>query len=216
MWFQNRRARSIKRGKLIRPIKKTPATSSYTPAITFPHPNLTLPSSAATDQRNTQRANRNNQQAIDWVRQALGHWPQNLPHSSPSVPTISPDIPEALTWRNGPSGSFESTSVFTEQTTKPIPSSSQHQCRGIRDTCTNTTSPGGVSGYLGKAQCNINLNRYQNVSVDQVVPSQFSLGCWEGALHRQGHRSMHYPQTSLGDISDLIYNAAVVTNLENI
>ncbi|XP_062845030.1 homeobox protein SEBOX [Trichomycterus rosablanca] len=215
VWFQNRRARSIKSGRLTRPVKKTPSTSNYNPAITFPLPNLTLPSSAAAGQRNIpesyQPSNRNNQQQLDWARQALGPWPQNLPHSTPPVPSISPDIPEALAGGNR----HESTSIFTAQTAMPIHSLSQHQWRGIGETGTNTASSGGVSGYLGKAQCNINMNRHQNLSVDQVVSSQSAQGCWEGRMHRQGHGHVHYPQTSLGESSDLIYSAAVVTNLEN-
>ncbi|TNN34534.1 Homeobox protein SEBOX [Liparis tanakae] len=58
-----------------------------------------------------------------------------------------------------------------------------------------------------------------HTSVDQVVPSHHQPVYWEVAQgqghhqhqnHHQHHQ--HHPQTSMGYISDLIYNAAVVTN----
>ncbi|XP_051980578.1 homeobox protein SEBOX-like [Xyrauchen texanus] len=63
--------------------------------------------------------------------------------------------------------------------------------------------PSGASSF---SDCEILL-------LCQLIPlHQASL---EGALHRQNQALSHYHQTSLGDISDLIYSAAVVTNLED-
>ena len=54
-----------------------------------------------------------------------------------------------------------------------------------------------------------------HASVDQVVPSHAQPVYWEVA-QGQGHHHHHHPQmgpqTSMGYISDLIYNAAIVTN----
>ncbi|XP_054455277.1 homeobox protein SEBOX [Anoplopoma fimbria] len=55
-----------------------------------------------------------------------------------------------------------------------------------------------------------------HASVDQVVPSHPQPVYWEVA-QGQGHHHHHHhpqmgPQTSMGYISDLIYNAAIVTN----
>ncbi|XP_058238585.1 homeobox protein SEBOX [Hemibagrus wyckioides] len=205
VWFQNRRARSIKSGRLTRPMKKSPAASGYNSEIAVPHPGPTLPVSSAVGQRNRpevyQPSNTNDQQQIsdlDWVRQALCPWSQNLPQPTPPVPSISPDLPGALQWANQASKPPGSHSVSTDQMARSIHSLPQHQWSEC---------------FSAKPQCHINQSGYSSVPMDQVVPSHATQSCWQGSMHRQGQAVMHYPQTSLGDISDLIYNAAVVTNL---
>ncbi|CAL8239867.1 unnamed protein product [Gadus morhua 'NCC'] len=54
-------------------------------------------------------------------------------------------------------------------------------------------------------------------SVDQVVPSHPQQVYWDGSQGLSHHHHHHHhpqtgPQTSMGYISDLIYNAAIVTN----
>lgn len=217
MWFQNRRARSIKSGRLTRPMKKNPVTSNYNSEITFPHPSPTLTVSSAAGQRNTpevyQLSNANDKQQIsdlDWVRQALCPWSQNQPQPTPPVPTISPDLPGALPWGSQPSKPAGSHYVSMDQMTRPMHSLSQHQWSECAEIGTHAASSGGFSG---KPQCNINQSGYTSVPTDHLVPSHSAQSCWQGSMHRQGQALMHYPQTSLGDISDLIYSAAVVTNL---
>ncbi|XP_026778011.3 homeobox protein SEBOX [Pangasianodon hypophthalmus] len=217
VWFQNRRARSIKSGRLTRPMKKNPVTSSYNSEIVFPHPDPTLTVSPAAGQRNRpdvyQPSNTNDQQQmsdLDWVRQALCPWSQNLPQPTPPVPSISPDLPGALPWASRPSKPPGSHSVSTDQIARPIHSLPQHQWSECAEIGTHTALSGGFSA---KPQCSINQIGYPSVPMDQVVPSHAAQSCWQGSMHRQGQTLMHYPQTSLGDISDLIYSAAVVTNL---
>lgn len=217
MWFQNRRARSIKSGRLTRPMKKNPVTSNYNSEITFPHPSPTLTVSSAAGQRDTpevyQWSNANDKQQIsdlDWVRQALCPWSQNQPQPTPPVPTISPDLPGALPWGSQPSKPAGSHYVSMDQMTRPMHSLSQHQWSECAEIGTHAASSGGFSG---KPQCNINQSGYTSVPMDHLVPSHSAQSCWQGSIHRQGQALMHYPQTSLGDISDLIYSAAVVTNL---
>ncbi|KAK3509298.1 hypothetical protein QTP70_028569 [Hemibagrus guttatus] len=217
VWFQNRRARSIKSGRLTRPMKKNPVTPGYNSEIAVPHPGSTLTVSSAVGQRNRpevyQPSNTNDQQQIsdlDWVRQALCPWSQNLPQPTPPVPSISPDLPGALPWANQASKPPGSHSVSTDQMARSIHSLPQHQWSEHADTGTHTASSGGFSA---KPQCHINQSRYSSVPMDQVVPSHATQSCWQGSMHIQGQALMHYPQTSLGDISDLIYSAAVVTNL---
>ncbi|KAI4891793.1 hypothetical protein NFI96_014800 [Prochilodus magdalenae] len=219
VWFQNRRARSIKSGRLTRPVKRSPGRTvnpSSNPA-SFPQPGPAVPSSSRPDRY--QVSNRSSQQSqqqrlsLDWVKQALGPWSQNLPHPTPPAPPISPDLPGALPWLTGPANQPGSPSISIGQTVRPVHSTSQQQWSEFEQVSTGSALSGGFSGHLRKPQCSITRSRHECVPAEQAVTSAH--GYWEGAVHRQGQCTplMHYPQTSLGDISDLIYSAAVVTNL---
>ncbi|XP_053340731.1 homeobox protein SEBOX [Clarias gariepinus] len=217
VWFQNRRARSIKSGRLTRPVKKNPVAANHKAEGIFPHPSPALKVSSDAGQKKRpevyQSSDTNNQQQmsdLDWVRQALCPWSQNLPRSTPPVPSISPDLPGALPWGNQPSKTPGSHSVSTDQVARPFHSLPQCQWSEHAEIGTHTPSAGGFSA---KPQCNITQNGYPSFPMDQVVPSHSAQTCWQGSMHRQGQPLVHYPQTSLGDISDLIYSAAVVTNL---
>ncbi|XP_046695347.1 homeobox protein SEBOX isoform X2 [Silurus meridionalis] len=209
VWFQNRRARSIKSGRLTRPMKKNPAT--YNSEIAFPHPG---PNFTVSPAEVYQPSNPNDQQQmsdLNWVRQALCPWSQNLPQPTPTpAPSISPDLPGAFPWQRQPSKPSGSHSVPTDQMARPVHSLPQNQWSECAQPSTHPTSSGDFSG---KPQCNINQGGYQSFPMDQVVPSHAAQNCWQGSMHRQGAPIMQYPQTSLGDISDLIYSASVVTNL---
>ncbi|XP_072548861.1 homeobox protein SEBOX [Salminus brasiliensis] len=226
VWFQNRRARSIKSGRLSRPVKRSPGrviSSSCNPAAGFHQPGPTIPPSAVPGQRSRPErylsSNTNSEHlqqlgtSLDWVKQALGPWSQNLPRPTPPAPPISPDLPGALPWGTGPANQAGTASFSTGHTVRPVHSACQQQWSEFGQISTGTGLSAGFSGHLGKAQCNINPSRHQSVSAEQVASS--AQGYWEGAVQRQGQYAtlMHYPQTSLGDISDLIYSAAVVTNL---
>lgn len=196
-------------------MKKNPATSSYNSELVSPHPGPVLQVSSAAGQRNRpevyQPSDTHDQQQmsdLDWVRQAL--CPQDLPQHTPPVPSISPDLPGALPWGSRLSKPPGSHSVSTDPMGRPVRSLPQHQWSECAETGTHTAPSGGFSG---KPQCNMNHSGYQSIPMDQVVPSHSAQSCWQGSMHRQGQVLLHYPQTSLGDISDLIYSAAVVTNL---
>lgn len=198
-------------------MKKSPVVPGYNSEISVPHPGPSLTVSSAVGQRNRpevyQPSNTNDQQQIsdlDWVRQALCPWSQNLPQPTPPVPSISPDLPGELLWANQSSKPPGSHSVSTDQMARSIHSLPQHQWSECADRGTHTASS---VGFSVKPQCHINQSGYSSVPMDQVVPSHATQSCWQGSMHRQGQAVMHYPQTSLGDISDLIYSAAVVTNL---
>lgn len=219
MWFQNRRARSIKSGRLTRPVKRGPGravSSSANLVLSVPQSGPALLPSFVPGQRNRperyQASNRNSlkpqeqESSLDWVKQALGPWSQNLPRPIPPAPPIIPDLPGALSWKTGPVNQ-PTPAVSIGQMVRPIQTACQQQWSEFGQVSTSTTFSGGFSGSFGKPQCNININsgRHHTVSVDQTATNAH--GYWEGAA------LMHYPQTSLADISDLIYSAAVVTNL---
>lgn len=81
-------------------------------------------------------------------------------------------------------------------------------------------SPAGPpSAQYGASNTSGSAGGMVQVSVDQVVPSAppqqqqmfWEVGPGQGGLHHP-HPHQAGPQTSMGYISDLIYNAAIVTN----
>ncbi|TSL28157.1 Homeobox protein SEBOX [Bagarius yarrelli] len=211
VWFQNRRARSIKSGRLTRPIKKSSVTSIYNPETSF---SPAVPVVHLNRPEVHQPFNTIDQQQIsdlDWVRQALCPWSQNLPQPTPPVPSVSPDLPGALSWPGQSLKAPESHSVSTNQIGRlKIHSLPQHQWSECPDISTHAAPS---ERFAVKTQCHSDQSRHPSIPMDQVVPSHAAQNCWQGSMHRQGQVLMHHSQTSLGDISDLIYSAAVVTNL---
>lgn len=96
----------------------------------------------------------------------------------------------------------------------PHPASTRSSYQTFRNFKPQTVAPSGAhqAVYGGGAG--------GHTSVDQVVPSHPQQVYWEvtqGQGHHHPHPHHHHhpqmgPQTSMGYISDLIYNAAIVTN----
>ncbi|XP_026873553.2 homeobox protein SEBOX [Electrophorus electricus] len=225
VWFQNRRARSIKSGRLTRPVKRSPAraiNSSCNLATSFSHPGSSFPTSAVPEPSSRperyQASNRNNHHqqqpcSLNWARQGLCPWSQNLPHPTPTAAPVSPDLPGVLPWGTRPANPPSAPSMSTAQIGRPVHSSPQHQWSEFMQTGASTAPYGGFSGHAGKAQCNANPNRNSSESMHQVIPSPAAQSYLEGPLHKHEQSVGSFPQTPLGDISDLIYSAAVVANL---
>ncbi|KAG5843988.1 hypothetical protein ANANG_G00156710 [Anguilla anguilla] len=133
----------------------------------------------------------------DWVR----HYSRTASHlAQPSTPA-SPDLPEAVLWEDG------------HRPHAPLLASARHvwptpqRWEEFSQLC--AASPG--YRHPRPQPHSATPGKYSCASVDQVVPTHPQQMYWD-IPHGQDH-AMAGPQTSLGYISDLIYNAAVVTNL---
>uniref|UniRef100_A0A8C1XET8 SEBOX homeobox n=1 Tax=Cyprinus carpio TaxID=7962 RepID=A0A8C1XET8_CYPCA len=217
VWFQNRRARCMKSKKLTAPVRRSPGrevSSNSIPVATFPPIHLDSnpeQNSGFPEQRDKPEANRGLCHHQQSLRPALSPWSQNLPHPTPTLPDISPDLPGVLQWGNRHSETPGASFFSNCPSDRLAQYSFQNQSSSHWQINCFSAHPEGFSGHQLKTYCTANQAIYSSMSVDQVIPThQTSL---EEALQRQA--LAHYPQTSLGDISDLIYKAAVVTNLED-
>ncbi|XP_029372543.1 homeobox protein SEBOX [Echeneis naucrates] len=220
VWFQNRRARSIKTGRL--PKSTKPALGVRGPGEACPGPGTSSFSTPAGLQ--------------DVFRQEQNHHPEDCPQiysdfiqiynnpvsSSPSSSCLqqhqqpllgsSSKASEPRPWEEhhqhhqqlGPALPAFLPSSFSQTMSRP-PSCHYQAFRNFKP---QSLVPSGAhqAAYGGGG----------HASVDQVVPSHPQPVYWE-VTQGQGHpRHHHHPQmgppTSMGYISDLIYNAAIVTN----
>uniref|UniRef100_A0A3B4W8V6 SEBOX homeobox n=2 Tax=Seriola lalandi dorsalis TaxID=1841481 RepID=A0A3B4W8V6_SERLL len=180
VWFQNRRARSIKTGRLPKSTKPVlgvrGSVESCSGPMTSNHHSEDVP-----------------QIYSDWIQIY-----SNPQHLGPALPGFLPSsFPQPMTrpphHHPASSRSYQAFRNFKPQSLVP---SGAHQA-----------VYGGGAGGGGV-----------HASVDQVVPSHPQPVYWE-VTQGQGHHHHHHhhhpqmgPQTSMGYISDLIYNAAIVTN----
>uniref|UniRef100_A0A671U832 SEBOX homeobox n=1 Tax=Sparus aurata TaxID=8175 RepID=A0A671U832_SPAAU len=173
VWFQNRRARSIKTGRLHKSTKPVLGGRGVVdPSAGSPALGSSKPSESHLWQEEQQHQ-----------RQHLG----------PALPGFLPgSFPQPITRQPHHSASTRSYQSFRNFKPQTIASSGAHQA----------VYGGGIAGG-------------GHTSVDQVVPSHPQPVYWE-VTQGQGHHHHPHPQmgsqTSMGYISDLIYNAAIVTN----
>ncbi|XP_062242244.1 homeobox protein SEBOX [Platichthys flesus] len=226
VWFQNRRARSIKTGRLPTSVTKpvqggrgevesSPAamtTTFSTPATLqdifwqeqshhsedLPHMysdwfqmysnSVSSPPSSSTLQQQPGPASSKASEPRPWVEE---HHRQQ--HLGPALPGFNPcSFPQPISRQPHHSSSSRSYQAFRSFKPQSLVQAGAHQAM-------YGGSPGGGS----------------HASVDQVVPSHPQPVYWE-VTQGQGPHHHHHPQmgpqTSMGYISDLIYNAAIVTN----
>ncbi|XP_054650547.1 homeobox protein SEBOX [Dunckerocampus dactyliophorus] len=222
VWFQNRRARSIKTGRLPMSTKHVlegrglsqPGSGLVTSA--FPAP-TSLADMFRPDQG----------QPCEDIPQFYSDWIQIYNNQTPNQPSLhqqpilsTPKRSESRLWeaqrqQRQQLGSTLST-FLPASFTQPIarqPQVSSHSYQAHRNMKTQSL-----------AQCGPHQSMYGgtaggHASMDQVVPSHSQSMYWE-VNQGQGHHHLHHhhphaqmgPQTSMGYISDLIYNAAIVTN----
>ncbi|XP_036379815.1 homeobox protein SEBOX [Megalops cyprinoides] len=208
VWFQNRRARSIKSGRLSRPVKRSPGREGGTTCFP-PPPSLPALGHSFTSAKlgelvgpEQHQADAGRQSYSDWVRQYSSPASHHLPQPPPPV---SPDLPESVLWDSGhrPHVGPRAPPMSIARQVHPV----QQRWDELNQLCAATP---GYSHPRAQPH-SATQGRYSCASVDQVVPTHPQQIYWD-IPHGQDHPSVG-PQTSLGYISDLIYNAAVVTNL---
>lgn len=191
----------MKSKKLSRPVRSPARAVTFNSVTSIPPINPGFSSEQRDRPDRYQTASRSPVHHQPSFRQALSPWSQNLPHPTPPPPPISPDLPGVLAWGNRHPHTSAS---FSSDRPAQHPFQNQSDCLW-QMSC--FTSPEGFPGHQLKSYCNQSI--YSSVSEEQVIPAHQA--CMDG----QSQALIHYPQTSLGDISELIYSAAVVTNLED-
>ncbi|MBN3284518.1 SEBOX protein, partial [Polyodon spathula] len=191
VWFQNRRARSIKTGKLSRPMRKDLGfgCAEHSPV------------------------QQNHQQRPVWAR--LDRTKEQLPAATglnnqtlPQRPLqhqshLSPDPHGQLVWDDRHHHRFSAARQQHQQQPPRIQRDDFSQFCSAPSYQHSKPQPDSNPRYQAMDSC------HGSLPVDQLVPSQQLY--WE--VSQLQDPSDHAPQTSLSYISDLIYNAAVVTNL---
>ncbi|XP_031139522.1 homeobox protein SEBOX [Sander lucioperca] len=229
VWFQNRRARSI---KIVRHPKSTkPGLGGREVVDPPPGPvsSAFLTSTTLTDifrQEPNHSCEDVPQIYSDWIH-IYSNPVSSPPPSSSSLhqqPTLGPSKPsECCLWEEEPHQrqhlgpalpGFLPGSFPQPISRQPHHSASARSYQAFRNFKPQTMAPSGTHQalYGGSAAGG------GHTSVDQVVPSHPQPVYWEvtqgqGPHHSHPHHHPQMgPQTSMGYISDLIYNAAIVTN----
>ncbi|XP_033952737.1 homeobox protein SEBOX [Pseudochaenichthys georgianus] len=217
VWFQNRRARSIKTVRIPKSTKPPLGGRGDPPTSAF-----LGPSSLADIFRPEQSHCEEVQQIYsDWIQ--IYSNPVSSPPSCSSLHQHQPCKPsDSHVWEDehhprqhlGPAlPAFLPGSFPQPVSRQPHPSASARSYQAFRNFKPQTIAPSPHQAVYGGGAAG-----GAHTSIDQVVPSHHQPVYWEvtqGQGHHHPHHN-HYPQmgaqTSMGYISDLIYNAAIVTN----
>ncbi|XP_056904989.1 homeobox protein SEBOX-like [Takifugu flavidus] len=211
VWFQNRRARSIKTGRYPKTSHPVLGGRGVAPTPSGPLASSFLASANMFRQEQIHSSEDVQQMYPDWI-QIYNH-PVSSPSSSsalhqqpppgcskPSEPCLWEDDQQHLA---PPLASFLPGSFPPPGSRQPHHSSCSRSFQSFR----NFKAPSGPHQAVYGAAVGGG-----HASVDQVVPSHPQSMYWE-VTQGQGHPHAQVgPQTSMGYISDLIYNAAIVTN----
>ncbi|KAI3354484.1 hypothetical protein L3Q82_018996 [Scortum barcoo] len=230
VWFQNRRARSIKTGRLPKSTKPVLGGRGVVDPPPVPVTSALLASTTLADIFRPEQSH-----SCEDVSQIYSDWiqiysnpvsspppPSSLHHQQPAPGSSKPSESrlweeEQHHWRQhlGPAlPGFLPGSFPQPISRQPHHSASSRSYQAFRNFKPQTMAPSGAQQgtYGGDAGGGV------HTSVDQVVPSHPQPVYWEVTQGQGQHHHHHHhhpqmgPQTSMGYISDLIYNAAIVTN----
>ncbi|KAF6720813.1 Homeobox protein SEBOX [Oryzias melastigma] len=229
VWFQNRRARSIKTGRLPKSSKPVLGSRGFAEPSRGPGTS-TYPAAASLADLFRQEQNHSCEDVSpiysDWIQiysnqvssaAAASSFHQQAPRSSSKPP--EPRLWEEEQHRQQHMGATLSGFLpgsFPDPGSRPPPHPvSSRSYQAFTSFKPQSVAPSGNHQAAYGAGSGGRDHGY----VDQVVPSHPHSVYWE-VTPGQGHRSHHHhhphpqmgPQTSMGYISDLIYNAAIVTN----
>ncbi|XP_071761233.1 homeobox protein SEBOX [Centroberyx gerrardi] len=234
VWFQNRRARSIKTGRLSKSTKTVlggrgavepcqPRTRVHSPGpVSSSFPTSTTIADIFRPEQ-SHPCEDGPQIYSDWIQL------YSNPASSSSSSSLhhqpapgSPKLSESVLWEEeqqrshlGPLPGFLPQPVL-RQPHHHSPSSRSYRDVGLPQAFRNFKPQSLGPPGTHQARYGGNANGGGHTSVDQVVPSHPQPVYWDVAQGQAHHHHHHHPQlgpqTSMGYISDLIYNAAIVTN----
>uniref|UniRef100_I3JXU3 Homeobox domain-containing protein n=1 Tax=Oreochromis niloticus TaxID=8128 RepID=I3JXU3_ORENI len=204
VWFQNRRARSIKTGRLSKSTKSVLGVRGFVDPSTGPTTSTysnTLADMFRPDQSHS----------CEEVPQIYSDWMQIY-----SNPMSSPPCSSSLHQQSTHTSltGFIPGSFHQSITRQPHHAASTCSYQAFRNFKSRSLAPSGPH----QALCSGGTGSGGHASVDQVVPSHPQPVYWEISQGQGQHHHHHHhhpqlgPQTSMGYISDLIYNAAIVTN----
>ncbi|KAM4742559.1 homeobox protein SEBOX-like isoform 2-T2 [Anableps anableps] len=236
VWFQNRRARSIKTGRLSRPTKSDGGGRGFLES-SLEHGTSTYPATTTLGDifRQDQSHSREDVPQIysDWI-QIYSNQISSTPPSCSSLPQQpAPKVlqscskaPDGHLWEEEQQLGPRFSSFITGSFPQPISRQSHHHPSTRSYQAFTNFKPQSLAPPLNHQHMyGASSGGGGHSSVDQVVPSHPQPMYWEvdqgqGPRHHQHqhHHHHHHPhpqigtQTSMGYISDLIYNAAIVTN----
>ncbi|XP_029965266.1 homeobox protein SEBOX [Salarias fasciatus] len=212
VWFQNRRARSIKTGRLPKSSKPALGRGLVEPPSGPGPASYPVPAGLSDIFRPEQSHLCEDVPHIysDWLQIYSGPAPSSSAlHQQPALGCSKP--PEPRLWEEE-SGRQQQPPPPPLAGFLPRPAGSRTSYQAFKSFKPQSLTASHQAVYGGGAAAG------GHCSVDQVVPSHPQQVYWE-VTQGQGHHHHHHhhhpqmgPQTSMGYISDLIYNAAIVTN----
>ncbi|KAM9733080.1 homeobox protein SEBOX-like [Menidia menidia] len=226
VWFQNRRARSIKTGRLSKAGNPVMGGRGFVELSADPGSSSFTPTSALAE---ILRQDQNSffEDYSEWIK--IYSKPAASPPASSSSCLHQPPArgcsrpPEALLWEEDPHRGQHLGPSFAGFIAGPFPPPASKQAPRPASACSyqafagpkpqHLAPPAGhqAAAYEGGGHGSME----QVHSYPQSVYWEVAQGQGHHHRHHHHHHSQHPqmgPQTSMGYISDLIYNAAIVTN----
>ncbi|KAL2096459.1 hypothetical protein ACEWY4_008607 [Coilia grayii] len=200
VWFQNRRARSI---KSTRPAKKTPSSVISVSCASDSHFLQSNFSSSNGHEIGLSRSHQNHTEGQSnhegWIKT----------YSTPLAQEVysrAPDLHDILAWDNDHHSMHLESFGVSGCSSNQAQSSSLMNANGFSQPCSVTPGYWHHKAHsVPRAKA-----RYAHLAEEQTIPPYPQQAYWDESKG-QGHLLVG-TQTSMGYISDLIYNAAVVTN----